>query len=236
MDHRARIIDVTARLLADSPTGEVSTRAVAEAAGVQQPTLYRLFGDKDGLIAATIAAAFEAYLGGKRAAEPGPDPVADIRAGWDRHTEFALAHPALYRLTLRGGTDTPDGALAEAYALLHALVLRADALGRLRIDPEHATRTIMAANTGIALALVTRPEVHPDPAISAIVRDVTLAGVCTDAPLPGSDPVIAAASTLASALTAGPAEAAETGTSETAARFTPAERALLGEWLGRLGA
>ncbi|WP_030149134.1 TetR/AcrR family transcriptional regulator [Mycetocola saprophilus] len=229
MDHRERIIEVTARLLADSPTGEVSTRAVAEAAGVQQPTLYRLFGDKDGLIRATIDAAFESYLGGKRAAVPGDDPVADVREGWDRHTAFALAHPALYRLTFQGGADAPGGALAEAYDLLGALVVRAGAAGRLRIDADWATRTIMAANTGIALALVTRPELHPDPSISDTVRDVTLAGIFTDAAAPGTSAVAGAATTLASALEHGTDERVD------AAAFTAAETALLREWLGRMG-
>ena len=48
------IIEAAADLLAQSPSGDISTRAVCEAAGVQQPALYRLFGDKEGLLAATV--------------------------------------------------------------------------------------------------------------------------------------------------------------------------------------
>jgi AcrR family transcriptional regulator len=51
-DVRSRIIDVAARLLPDEGPTAVTTRGVAEQAGVQAPMIYRLFGDKDGLLEA----------------------------------------------------------------------------------------------------------------------------------------------------------------------------------------
>jgi AcrR family transcriptional regulator len=62
MNTRSLIIEATADLLAQSPNGDVSTRAVCEAAGVQQPVLYRLFGDKDGLLSATVDYVWDQYL------------------------------------------------------------------------------------------------------------------------------------------------------------------------------
>jgi AcrR family transcriptional regulator len=47
---RDRIVDVAADLLRAEGRTAVTTRAVAEAAGVQAPTIYRLFGDKEGLL------------------------------------------------------------------------------------------------------------------------------------------------------------------------------------------
>ena len=43
-------MEVAARLLREQGAAAVTTRAVAMAAGVQAPTIYRLFGDKDGLL------------------------------------------------------------------------------------------------------------------------------------------------------------------------------------------
>src|ERR1700744_4972475 len=98
MDTRSLIIDAAADLLAGSLTGAISTRAVCEAAGVQQPVLYRIFGDKDGLLAATVDHVWDGYLATKRAAPKSDDPLADLRAGWDSHVAFALAHPNAYKL------------------------------------------------------------------------------------------------------------------------------------------
>ncbi|MGF2047081.1 helix-turn-helix domain-containing protein, partial [Enterococcus gallinarum] len=49
-DVRERIIAAAADLLQDGGTAAVTTRAVAERASTQAPTIYRLFGDKDGLL------------------------------------------------------------------------------------------------------------------------------------------------------------------------------------------
>lgn len=54
MDAREKILEAAAGLLAEAPVADVSTRAVCEAAGVGAPMLYRLFGDKAGLLAAVV--------------------------------------------------------------------------------------------------------------------------------------------------------------------------------------
>ena len=52
---RERILAATAKLLAEGGREAASTRAVGAAAGVQAPTIYRLFGDKQGLLDAVAA-------------------------------------------------------------------------------------------------------------------------------------------------------------------------------------
>ena len=47
---RARIVAAAAELIASGGREAATTRAVAAAAGVQAPTIYRLFGDKRGLL------------------------------------------------------------------------------------------------------------------------------------------------------------------------------------------
>src|SRR6266536_1471535 len=97
-DQRERILSTAVKLLADAGPSWLSTRAVAAAAGVQTPTLYRLFADKDGLLDAVASFGFESYLAEKRAFAPSEDPVDDLRRGWDVHVEFGLANPAIYTL------------------------------------------------------------------------------------------------------------------------------------------
>lgn len=55
----------------------MSTRAVSTAAGVQAPTIYRLFGDKQGLLDAVTAHGFAPTSG--TGLEPTGDPVDDLR-------------------------------------------------------------------------------------------------------------------------------------------------------------
>src|SRR5580704_19002101 len=88
---RENLVEVAARLLREQGAAAVTTRAVAEAAGVQAPTIYRLFGDKDGLLDAVAEYVLAVYVADKAVAADSGDPVADLRAGWDVHIGFGLA-------------------------------------------------------------------------------------------------------------------------------------------------
>ncbi|MEV6642595.1 TetR/AcrR family transcriptional regulator [Amycolatopsis sp. NPDC051371] len=221
MDVRTRILEAAADLLAHSAEADFSTRAVCEAAGVGAPALYRQFGDKEGLLAAVVDRGFEKYLAGKRAAKPSGDPVRDLRDGWDNHVAFALDNPNHYRL-MYSGLSTPPGAAAEAHSLLLAVLERCAAAGRLKLPPPLAAQMVMAANAGVALSMITRPELYPDPGFSVRVRESVLAGVLAGAP-PEPDDVAVTATTLA-------AQLPETAPGD----LTAAEVTLLREWLARL--
>jgi len=225
MTTRSQIIEATAALVAQSPNGDVSTRAVCEAAGVQQPVLYRLFGDKDGLLAATVDYVWDQYLGSKRAAEKSEDPLRDLRAGWDSHTAFALEHPNAYKLMFAPALRSMPEAAEEALRLLREVLERLAVQGRLRVTPEVAARMVMTANTGVALALITRPTLYPDTGLSTQVRDAIHQAILVG-PATGTtahDLRATAATTLLSALD----ELAQQ-------TFTPAEAALLGQWLTQI--
>ncbi|MFJ3639471.1 TetR/AcrR family transcriptional regulator [Streptomyces sp. NPDC090108] len=221
MNARSAVIAVTAELLDASDSGDVSTRAVCEAAGIQQPVLYRLFGDKDGLLSATVDHTWGQYLDRKRKAEKSQDPLEDLRSGWDSHTAFALAHPNAYKLMFAPGLRSVPQAVEEAVRLLRDVLDRLAADGRLRVPPEVAAQMVMSANTGVALALVTRPALYPDQGLSTLVRDAVHRAILVDAPgTTARDARASAVTTLRSnlgGLTPHP--------------FTPAEAALLGQWL-----
>ncbi|MEW2548843.1 TetR/AcrR family transcriptional regulator [Streptomyces sp. NPDC047002] len=228
MNAKTRILESAAALLAESPTGDISTRTVCEAAGVGLPTLYRHFGDKDALLAAVVDFGFEQYLASKRAAVPSGDPVRDVRDGWDAHVAFALSHPNHYKLMYSPLLSSRPAAAEEAHRMLTAVVERVAAAGLLSLPVPLAAQMIMSANAGVALSLLYRPDINSDPAFSGRVRDAVLAAVTAPAAAGaarrGPEGAPATSIALAAQLRAAPPTA-----------LTAAETALLQEWLARLG-
>ncbi len=219
-----------AELLAEGGREAVSTRAVAAAAGVQAPTIYRQFGDMRGLLDAVASHGFSAYLQSKTSRERAEDPVEDLRRGWDLHVEFGLANPAFY--TLMYGDPRPGAAptaAVEAAGILHGLVQRAAEAGRLRVGVERAARMIHASGVGVTLTLIGTEREDRDLALSETTREAILAAVTAgetdDATLRG-DGGSGRAATRAVALKA--------VLPEVAAELTPGEQAVLSEWLDRL--
>lgn len=236
MTTRDDILAAAAELLLESPTGDISTRAICERAGVQAPTLYRQFGDKDRLLAAVVDEAFEQYLGSKRLVVATDDPVQRLRNGWDSHNAWGLAHPAYYRILFSPAGSASAGA-AEAMAILGSHLDACAEAGLLRVPPVIAAQMIMSANVGLTLMQLARGDLYPDPQLSTRVRDALHARVFVadaaprvagdDAPSPRAD-AATAATTLAALI------AAEPRASGGSAPLAPAERALLLDWLARI--
>lgn len=219
---RARIVEVTAELLAAGGRGAVSTRAVSAAADVQAPTLYRLFGDKQGLLDAVATHGFTTYLDSKIGRELTGDPVEDLRTGWDLHVGFGLANPAVFSLMYgepRGGA-TPPAAVAAA-EVLGAHIHRVAEAGRLRVPEQRAANLVHAAGCGTTLTLIAMPEHRRDTGLSDLARDAVIAAITTDAPVAPQPGPVGAAIALRAVLP------------QTTSLSAP-ERTLLGEWLERI--
>lgn len=223
---RGRIVRAAVALLASGGREAVSTRAVAAAAGVPTPTIYRLFGDMRGLLDAVTAFGFSTYVREKAAQEGAADPVEELRRGWDIHVAFGLANPAVYRLMYED--PKPEAALTaavEAIGHLYRLVARVAEAGRLRVGVDRAVGMIHAAGSGVTLALIGTPPEERDPGLAEATREAVLAAIVADAP--------------AGEATAGDgrnraahrAVALRAVLPEVQAEFTPGERALLAEWL-----
>ncbi|MFC7381165.1 TetR/AcrR family transcriptional regulator [Sphaerisporangium rhizosphaerae] len=221
---RERILRAAADLLTQGGREAVSTRAVGAAAGVQAPTLYRLFGDKDGLLAAVASYGFEEYLSAKRAQGRSGDPVADLRRGWDLHVDFGLSRPAFYVLMYgdaRPGAGSP--AARESERILAGLIGRIAAAGRLRLPVDRAARMVHAASVGVTLALIATDPGARDPELSTLSREAVLSAITTDPPGDGGGAGVA-----------GRAVALQAALAPDDPRLTPGERTLLAEWLDRL--
>ncbi|MFF0861883.1 TetR/AcrR family transcriptional regulator [Nonomuraea sp. NPDC003560] len=221
---RAAMIEAAERQLASSLDHEVATRAVCEAVGVSQPVLYRLFGDKRGLLDAVADHGYEQYAALKAAQEQTGDPVADLHAGWDGHMAFARAKPALYQLMFTPRPWSHSTARDRVMDLLVAALTRCAAAGALKAEPQTAARLILSANVGTALDHIARPALFDDPALSHRMRDAVFSHVLTGpAAQNDADPLYAAALRLHAQLDLTGTEALE-----------PAETALLRRWLERI--
>lgn len=224
---RTALIAAAERQLAASAEGDIATRAVCEEVGVTQPVLYRLFGDKRGLLDAVADAGFERYARRKSKLEVSGDPVADLHAGWDDHMAFAMAEPAVYQLMFAPRPKAASVAHARIQHLLEATLVRCAAAGALATTPRLAAQLILPANIGVALSVIAQPGLYDDPTLSHRARDAVFAAVLTGtrrtSTPPAADPVRAAARRLRSQLSLA-------GTPH----LEEAEEALLDRWLERL--
>lgn len=206
-------------LLAEHPHREPSTRELYEAAGVAAPTLYHHFGDKDGLLQAVTEEAFATYLERKRSVPRSGDLLADFAAGWDLHIGFGVEHPTLYALMhdRAEGRSTQAAQIAEE-ELRNGLERLAEA-GLLRMDVDEAA----AMTTAMAIGCVTQLNHGGGSATGPLARSMRMA-LMTELTGHSSEPtdVDQAARLLLARL------------GSASALFTPAEEALLRQWLHTL--
>jgi AcrR family transcriptional regulator len=195
---RARIVDVAARLLREEGPAGVTTRRVAEEAGVQAPTIYRLFGDKDGLLEAVAEHVMATFVSAKAAvvaavSATDADPLDDLRAGWEAQIEFALANPALFRLFSdpRRVLDSP--AARSGRQVLESRVHRVAVTGRLRVSERRAVDLIQAAGVGVIQTLLATATDQRDPDLAPTLLDAVLGQILTDAPAGPSEGPLATA-------------------------------------------
>jgi AcrR family transcriptional regulator len=218
---RAQLMEVAAHLLATGGPGAVTTRSVALAAGVQAPTIYRLFGDKNGLLDAVVEHGFASYVARKHL-DADADPAESLRAGWELHVGFGLANPELFRL-MHTALRTPEGraAAATGAGVLQARVHRVAETGRLRVTERRAVDLISAAGTGVVFTLIDQAEDERDDTLADTAWESVCATILVDQSTAASTGPAAAAVTLRAAL-------------PDLTALTAAERALLGDWLDRI--
>ena len=218
-------MDVAADLLREHGPAAVTTRGVAEAAGVQPPAIYRLFGDKDGLLDAVAEHVMAAFVATKAAQVEAAvaddvDPVEELRAGWDRQIEFGVGNPALFRLLSDPDRLHSSAAAQAGLKVLAARVHRVAATGRLRVSEQRAIDVVQAAGIGAIHVLLATPAGSRDPGLADSMFQAVLREVLTDAPAPADAGPMAATVAFR-------AVAPQLG------ELTPGERHLLGELLDR---
>lgn len=219
-DTRSRIITAAAELIAEGGSDAATTRAVASAACVQAPTIYRLFGDKRGLLDAVAEETFSNYVTEKTKREPDADPVEDLRLGWDAHVAFGLANPAIFTLISTSYPEPLSRAAAAGMAALRERVRRVARTGRLRVSEERAVDLIHAMGTGTVLTLLEKAP-GERAGLAENAREAVFAAI-----LSGPSPLVEGGA-------AGHASALRADLDEVTA-LTPGERLLLDELLQKI--
>ncbi|QHF24455.1 TetR family transcriptional regulator [Rathayibacter sp. VKM Ac-2804] len=225
-DTRARIVDAAARLLREDGPSAVTTRGVAEAAGLQAPAIYRLFGDKDGLLEAVAEHVLSSWVAEKavvveEAAAGDVDPIEDLRAGWAAQIEFGVANPSLFRLLSDPARAAVSPAARSGKKVLASRVRRVAAAGRLRVPEERAVGLIQAAGTGVVTTLLSSPAAERDAGLADAAFEGVLARILTGHPEAAEDAPLAAV-------------VAVRALAPQLADLRPAERELLRDWLDRV--
>lgn len=154
-DHRSRIVQAAATLIAAGGREAATTRAVAAAAAVQAPTIYRLFGDKEGLLDAVAEWTLANFVASKARSNPSADPVEDLREGWDTYIAFGLANPAVFAL-MNTNPGRQSKATIKGLSVLRERVRRVALTGRLRVPEGRAVDLIHAIGTGTVLTLLAK--------------------------------------------------------------------------------
>lgn len=166
-----------------------------------QPVLYRLFGDKRGLLDALAERGLQRYVARKAELEASGDPVRDLRAGWDDHLAFAAEHAALYQLMFTPRPWTGARARAGIMELLSATLTRCAAAGALRSTVAEAAAMLLSANVGLALNRIAHPDLFGAPSVSDALRDAVFGRIlATPEATPDEDPLASAARRLSAQL------------------------------------
>lgn len=221
-DIRTRVLEAASKLIASGGIAALTTRAVASAASIQAPTLYRLFGDKRGLLNAVAEHGQAEFIANKAAMPQHPDPVQNLANAWDSYVAFGLSNPAVFAIMNEVGAPAAGSpAMLAGIAILRERVDRIARTGRLRMPVERAVGLIHAAGVGTVTTLLATPEEERDAKLSPVMRDSVIASIVTTRS--GQQHVDLASLAVGLRAHIGSAEV-----------LTPGERLLLGELLDRL--
>jgi len=171
---RAEIVDAAFEVLdTEAISDGVTLRAAARAAGVTAPALYAHFANVDELRAAMRDSAFESMVHlADEAAAAAADPAGELLLRARSVVDFAVAHPARYRLMF---TPIPGSSTEVGERTFAALVDVLDRCVAARLSASQDAVTdaahVLAALQGLAVTRTTMTEFHW-PALDVAVRDI----------------------------------------------------------------
>lgn len=224
-DNRDKIVEAAAHLLREVGPAAVTTRGVAQAAGVQAPAIYRLFGDKGGLLEAVAEHVMATYVSAKAAivesaSADNVDPLDDLRAGWNAQIDFGMANPAIFRLLSDPDRVRDSPAARLGRQVLESRIHRVAAIGRLRVAESHAVDLVQAAGVGVIQSMLATPMESRDENLPGSMYDAVMRQILSDGPARRDGAVSAIAVAFRAVAPRLP------GLSES-------EKTLLAEWLDR---
>jgi AcrR family transcriptional regulator len=170
-ERREEILDAAQALFGQKGVHAVSTRQIAELAGISQPALYAYFATKDEIAAELCVRAFAILTARIDATASGLPPTAESLERCLRvYIDFGLENPDAYRVAfmleksvdgsfLQKAGDRPMRAGLDAFQRFLAMVSKLHAGGLTTSDdPLVATQVLWAGLHGLVSLLIARPE------------------------------------------------------------------------------
>ena len=221
-DTRRDVLDAAADLIASGGTAALTTRAVAAKASIQPPTLYRIFGDKRGLLDAVAQDRLARFVAEKEADPPHPDPVEDLRQGWSRYVAFGLENPDVFAIMNEIGSPLAQSPASLAgMAALRRRIAQIARAGRLRVAEERAVALVHASAVGVVTTFLALPPGERDQQMLAQARDAAIAAIVAETAVSHESGPAPLAIALSAHL-------------EGIGALSAAEKSLMREWLGRI--
>lgn len=181
MHVRDQLLEAAVKVFADSGFRGSTTRRIAQEAGVNEVTLFRHFGSKEGLILEAVVRAVTRLRDETVLPETPVDPVQELLGWAKRHHEFVVRHHRLIKAVMADAQNHPNMAcVGERLGATIELSLRAY-LGRLQdggqcapdVDVTVAASVLNGVIFSDAMGRGVHPACSPFPADEAPARYVS---------------------------------------------------------------
>ncbi len=165
-DRRRQILDQALRLFSEFGVHRVSTRQIAAAVGISQPSLYAHFPTKQAIVDEVCEDAFARLTARMEAVLPaghGPEVMPALARVY---IDFGLSEPDAYRVAFmiesphEAAGDEPDPALKaglKSYAVCRGAIAQAFGAGLDETAIDVMAQSIWASLHGLVSLLIARP-------------------------------------------------------------------------------
>ena len=165
MDVREQLLEAAVKVFADAGFRGATTRRIAQEAGVNEVTLFRQFGSKEGLIIEAVLRSVERLRDEAVLPAVPCDPAAELLDWTRRHFEFVLRNHRLIKAAMADAQSHPDmacigdriGTSTELRLRTYLECLRERGQCAPDVDVEVASNVL----TGVVFADAMGRDVHP---------------------------------------------------------------------------
>ncbi|MGW9135412.1 TetR/AcrR family transcriptional regulator [Streptomyces sp. NPDC055681] len=149
-DLRAACLRAARELLEGDGSAGLSLRAVARRAGVSATAPYRHFADRDALVSAVAAEGYHELAGYLTKAHPAPSTPDELAAVAVAYVQFALEHPARFRVMFAEPCDPTSEERVAATAAISEYVRSIVRATFPDVDADALSTTVWALVHGLA--------------------------------------------------------------------------------------